>query len=122
MNEWIRNSINLANNSNYLDRLFEIYPTIPNQPRKISKEKWYNIEVAYNNRDDRSLLTHLLYLDLFPIKDSYVAFLKKNKHSLDKNPETCKRLCSLLYEAGLDKIFELCSQPKETNRQIGRLI
>ena len=77
MNEWIRNSINLANNSNYLDRLFEIYPTIPNQPRKISKEKWYNIEVAYNNRDDRSLLTHLLYLDLFPIKDSYVAFLKK---------------------------------------------
>jgi hypothetical protein len=29
------------------------------------------------------------------------------------------RICGRLYEMGLDKIYERCSEPKETNRQIG---
>jgi len=60
-----------------------------------------------------------LKLDLFPIKDSYIAYLKRDKTSIDRNPRTVNRICGRLYELGLDKLYERCSEPKETNRQIG---
>jgi hypothetical protein len=60
-------------------------------------------------------------MKLFPIKDSYVAYFKRDKNSISRNPETVNRLCGRLYELGLDKIYEKCSEPKETNRQIGPL-
>lgn len=60
-------------------------------------------------------------LDLFPIKDSYVAYLKKDSSSILRNPETINRLAGRIYEMGLNKVFEKCSEPKETNRQIGPL-
>jgi len=67
------------------------------------------------------LLNTLLKFDLFPIKDSYVAYLKRDNRSILRNPQTVNRLCGRLYEMGLDKIYEKCSEPKETNRQIGPL-
>lgn len=63
----------------------------------------------------------LLSLDLFPIKDSYVAYLKRDKTAIDRNPATVDRLYGRLCQLGLDKIWERCSEPKETNRQIGPL-
>lgn len=57
--------------------------------------------------------------DLFPVKDSYVAYLKRDGSAIERNPRTVNRICGRLYELGLDNLFERCSQPKETNRQIG---
>ena len=54
-------------------------------------------------------------LDLFPIKDSY--YLKRDSSAINRNPATVNRLSEL----GLNKIWERCSEPKETNRQIGHL-
>ena len=36
-------------------------------------------------------------------------------------PKTIARLCGRLYEIGLPKLYERCTEPKETNRQIGPL-
>lgn len=83
--------------------------------------RWDQVTEAFKAMDNVSLIYHLLYLDLFPIKDSYVAFLKRDNKAIERNPETINRLCGRLYEMGLDKIFEKCSEPKETNRQIGPL-
>jgi len=66
-----------------------------------------------------NLLNTLLKFDLFPIKDSYVSYLKRDISSISRNPETINRLCGRLYEMGLNKIYEKCSEPKETNRQMG---
>ena len=65
------------------------------------------------------MVKELLKLDLLPIKDSYIAYLKRDKTSIERNPKTINRISGRLYEMGLDKIFERCSEPKETNRQIG---
>ena len=65
------------------------------------------------------LIRELLKLDLFPIKDSYIAYLKRDKSAIERNPRTINRICGRLYEMGIDKIYEQCSVPKETNRQIG---
>lgn len=121
MNYWTNLSIEYANQKSYLDDLFQVYPTIPEGIRDLDKRLWSDIEKAFKKRDNLSLLRTLLKLDLFPIKDSYVAYLKRDKTALNRNPSTVARLCGRLYEMGLDNIYSRCSEPKETNRQIGPL-
>jgi len=121
MNPWTQLSIEYASQRSYLDDLFQVYPTIPEGIREINGESWKEVEKAFEKRDNISLLEHLLKFDLFPIKDSYVAYLKRDKNALERNPATAARLSGRLYEMGLDSIFARCSEPKETNRQIGPL-
>lgn len=121
MNYWAQLSKDFANQRNYLDELFRVYPTIPEGIRSINKEMWNEVETAFNTNDNLKLLNTLLEFDLFPIKDSYVAYLKRDSTSISRNPQTVNRLCGRLYEMGLNKIYEKCSEPKETNRQIGPL-
>ncbi len=119
MNHWTKLSIEYANQRSYLDDLFQVYPTIPDGIREINVEIWSKVEQSFKSRNNEDLINHLLALDLFPIKDSYVAYLKRDKSSIKRNPRTINRICGRLYEMGIDKIYERCSEPKETNRQIG---
>jgi len=119
MNIWTQRSIDFANQRNYLDELFKVYPTIPEGIRDINKYKWEQVEIAFKNKDAKQLLKSLLNLELFPIKDSYVAYLKRDEGAIDRNPKTVQRLSSALFGMELSEIYEKCSQPKETNRQIG---
>jgi len=121
MSYWTKLSIEYANQRNYLDDLFQVYPTIPEGIRDIDNVIWQDIEKAFKKRDNVNLIKILLKLDLFPIKDSYLAYLKRDNSSIERNPQTINRLCGRLYEMGLDNLFTKCSEPKETNRQIGPL-
>lgn len=119
MNYWTELSIEYANQRSYLDDLFQVYPTIPDGIREINLDRWKDIEIAFENKDNENLIKEFLKLEIFPIKDSYVAYLKRDSTSILRNPKTINRICGRIYEMGLDKIFERCSEPKETNRQIG---
>lgn len=121
MNYWTELSVAYANQRNYLDSLFRVYPMSPNIRREIDASKWERIENSFANRNNSDLINELLSLELFPIKDSYVAYLRRDPSSIARNPETINRLAGTLYEMGLDTIYEKCSEPKETNRQIGPL-
>ena len=121
MNRWTQLSIDYASQRSYLDDLFQVYPTIPEGIRELNGELWKDVEKAFEKRDNVTLLKNLLKLDLFPIKDSYVAYLKRDKTALERNPATADRLCGRLYEMGLNEIYSRSSEPKETNRQIGPL-
>lgn len=119
MNKWIKQSIEYANQRSYLDDLFQVYPTIPDGIRDINKDVWAEVEKAFHKKDNIQLVKELIKLDLFPIKDSYVAYLKRDKNAIERNPRTINRISGRIYEMGLSKVFEKCSEPKETNRQIG---
>lgn len=119
MNKWTKLSIEYANQRSYLDDLFQVYPTIPEGIREINEDVWAEVEKSFKKKDNDLLIRQLLKFDLFPIKDSYIAYLKRDGSAIDRNPRTINRICGRLYEMGLDKIFERCSEPKETNRQIG---
>lgn len=119
MNEWIRHSIEYANQKPYLDDLFKIYPITPSEKRKIPSLIWNEVELAFKARNNAALISALLKLELFPIKDSYIAYLKHDKRAFNRNPAFIKRICDYLYNIGLDEIYENCSAPKEGNRQIG---
>jgi hypothetical protein len=119
MSKWSNLSIEYANQSSYLDDLFQVYPTIPEGIRDIDEKAWAEVENAFSKKDNDLLIRQLLKFNLFPIKDSYIAYLKRDSSAIERNPRTINRICGRLYEMGLDKIFERCSEPKETNRQIG---
>lgn len=119
MNHWTKLSIEYAAQRSYLDDLFHVYPTIPEGIRDIDKTIWAAVEKAFKRKNNTKLVEELLKLDLFPIKDSYVAYLKRDVSSISRNPRTVNRISGRLYEMGLCNIFEKCGEPKETNRQIG---
>lgn len=119
MNYWTSKSIEFANQRNYLDELFKVYPINPNLRREISPEKESEIQDYFDSRDNYKLIKTLLKLDLFPLKDSYVAYLKRDKTAIDRNPATVNRLSGNLYQMGLTEIMNRCTEPKETNRQLG---
>lgn len=121
LNHWIELSIEYANQRSYLDDLFQVYPTIPEGIRDIDSDLWDAVESAFVKHQNVDLIKSLLKLDLFPIKDSYVAYLKRDPSAIERNPNTVDRLCGRLYEMGLEEIYKHSSTPKETNRQIGPL-
>ena len=121
MNPWTAMSIEFANQRNYLDELFRVYPCIPEGMRDLDPANWKLIEQAFRRKDKPALIGSLLELELFPIKDSYVAYLKRDPSAIERNPNTVDRLCGRLFELGLDEVYARCSEPKETNRQIGPL-
>ena len=54
MNYWTSLSIEYANQRNYLDDLFAVYPTIPEGIRDIDEALWSNIECAFKKSDNCS--------------------------------------------------------------------
>jgi len=111
MNDWIKLSIDYANQRNYLDNLFKVYPTIPDGVRDIEQSIWKEVEKSFTKKNNIELLNNLFKLDLFPIKDSYIAYLKRDKSALFRNPATANRICGRLYEMGLDTIYSRTNRP-----------
>lgn len=120
MNHFTKLSIELANKGNYLDELFRVYPLAPESERAISDEIWKEIKESYNG-DNRALFRALLKLKLFPIKDSYVPYFRKDPSAIDRNPATINRICSRVRRLELDELYKKLTEPKETNRQMGPL-
>lgn len=119
MNFFLKESIEYAQQRTYLDDLYSVYPTINNNIRDIDKKLWGKVEESYNNKNNAELIRNMLKLKLFPIKSSYVAFLRKDKDAIRRNPKTVNRLAAELRSMSLDDIYKKCCQPKEANRQIG---
>ena len=119
MNEYLQKSIELANHEDYLDRLHSVYPITINEEREVDSSLLSKLERAFIDRNDRELILLALKLDLFPIKDSYVAFLNKCPSSMIQNPDTVKRIAGVIYDIGWENCVKNITQPKENNRQMG---
>ena len=92
-----------------------------NLRRELSAEQTQKIYSAYEQQDNVQLVTTLLETELFPLKDSYVPFLRHDRKAITRNPQTVNRIAGNLYQMGFDTIIEKCTAPKENNRQIGPL-
>ena len=119
MNYWTEKSIEFAGQRNYLDELFRVYPLNPNLRRELSQEQAEAVKLAYDGHDNLRLIETLLDTELFPLKDSYVPFLRHDRGALKRNPQTVNRIAGNLYHMGFEAILEKCTAPKETNRQMG---
>ena len=119
INFWTEQSIIFAGQRNYLDELFRVYPVNPNLRRELSHSQTEELISAYDSRDNVRLVGTLLDAELFPLKDSYVPFLRHDRGAIARNPQTVNRIAGNLYQMGIETIIERCTAPKETNRQMG---
>tara|TARA_B100000953_G_C17998114_1_gene414244 strand:- start:470 stop:1270 length:801 start_codon:yes stop_codon:yes gene_type:complete len=128
MNSWIKKSIELANGSNYLDNLSDVYPATTNQPRTLPTELKKKLKKLYDNKQDFELLNELLKLKKFPIKDPYVSLLRNGGEAVMRsNPATVKRIVDTLRSMqrgnlkGFEAMIDGVEEPKELNRQMGTM-
>ena len=119
INFWTEQSIIFAGQRNYLDELFRVYPVNPNFRRELSQSQAEELISAYDSQDNVRLIETLLDAELFPLKDSYVPFLRHDRGAITRNPQTVNRIAGNLYPMGIEMIIEKCTAPKETNRQMG---
>ena len=73
MNIWTQKSIELANQRNYLDLLYRVYPISENARREISDSIKADLRDSFDNRNDEKLLKTLIEQTnkkqiVFPIK------------------------------------------------------
>lgn len=112
-------SLEYASQRSYLDDLFSVYPTIPNGIREINKSIWEKVESAYNAKDSFALVNAMLELDLFPIKDSYVAYMKRDKSSVKRNPRTVNRIANQIMQMDLGELYmNAHGRKKQTDRLV----
>lgn len=121
MNEWVSKSIELANAPGYLDRLHAIYPVIPEVTRPLPVATLQRLAEVYAVGDDQELVRTCLLLPKFPVKDPYVAFLRKREKFLEQNPQTVHRLAQRIRALGYEGLMIAVEEPKEFNRQMGTL-
>jgi hypothetical protein len=95
MNEWGIRTLRLISEQDYLDKLQEIYPHEEGE-RDVKQSVLNSIRQSFEERDEVEPLNKLLNLKKFPYKDSYVAFLRKDRTSIEKNPQTVQRICDRL--------------------------
>ena len=119
MHHWTKASIEIANASGYLDGLGEIYIMQDNPLRPLPKPLEKSVREAFAKRSTKILIKLLLGGEVFPVKDSYVGFLRKKAKAIDENPKTIERIGKRLYKLGIAKLIDEASRPKETNRQLG---
>lgn len=119
MNRFLEMSLDYASQRSYLDDLFCVYPTIPNGIREVNHTVWEKVQCAYEAKDNMAIVKAMLELELFPIKDSHVAYMKRDKGALKRNPRTVNRIANQIMQMDLGELYKRCSEPKETNRQIG---
>jgi len=112
MNIWTKKSLELANQRDYLDQLFKIYPMSSNLTRELPKSVISELEKYFSNFDNKNLIKLLLEQELFPIKDSYVAYLKRDRSSVSRNPQTVNRLAGIIYSMGLNDTIKQMTLPK----------
>jgi len=120
MNEWIKKSIELVNSPGYLDNLHEVYEMQINPERPLPDKIVPIVKEAFDKKQDEEIVKLMIkYADVFPVKDSYVGFLRANEKAIKENPLTIKRIAERLYSLGFDRMLQEATRPKETNRQLG---
>ena len=67
MNYWTKRSIKLSSSSNYLDRLFEVYPVSEGENRPLSSSKKEAILKAISAKDKKELILQCISGEVSPI-------------------------------------------------------
>jgi len=78
VNEWVEKSIERANRPGYLDDLLKVYPVIEEARQRLPRDKKEALMRLFSRPDDQALLRALLGMPRFPVKDPYVAFLRRS--------------------------------------------
>lgn len=119
LNEWIARSINLFQNTNYLDNILGVYPLEIATPERMDTTLRRNIIRRHQARQTNELIQLLLSIDKFPYDDPIWYMIKNTQGCLDNNPQQIERIANSLYAMTPEETVVRLESPPKLNTQIG---
>lgn len=123
MNKWVKESIKLVKGDCYLDRLMELYPPEEISRGAINTKAIRQLRQFYKERKCKELIYEVIRLMeigyRFPIDHPYIGFLSYDRQAIDRNPETIKQICRILFKMKFNEIKQRLEAPKRASRRIG---
>lgn len=119
LNEWVLRSIELFENTPYLDNILEVYPLLSARPQRLEERLRRSIISAHQARRTMELITILQNEIKFPYDEPLWHLIKNIQGCLQNNPLQIQRIADSLYSMTADEtVFKLESAPK-LNTQMG---
>lgn len=121
MNKWIKASIELANSPRYLDKLTEIYPSVPTERAPLPPSVKGQIGELQEPKSEAELIDLLIHLRShpFPFEHPYVSILRAMPNLIKQNPVVVRDIGNILRKLGTKGIINGCERPPDLNRQMG---
>lgn len=118
-NSWIAKSMELAQNTSYLDDILTVYPFQSARPERLPDNVRDLIIRAHQRRNTDELIVLLKGLSKFPYEDPIWYMLKNIQGCFDNNPRQLQRIADSIYAMTAEEtVVRLESAPK-LNTQIG---
>lgn len=123
--KWSAASRGLAQDVDYLDRLYAVYNGDGADTAPVAAEAWTAFKAAYAKKD-KSEVVRLLVSSRrrFPVPLPYVPFLRnamvKDPTVLARNPKTVDRLGSVVLNMKLEAISEAITAPAKASQRMGQ--
>lgn len=119
LNEWVLRSIELFENTAYLDNILEVYPLEASHPNRLDDRLRRKIINAHQARRTDELIDILQNQVKFPYDEPLWFLMKNIGNCLTNNPRQRMRIAESLYSLTADEVvFKLEEAPK-LNTQMG---
>jgi hypothetical protein len=119
LNQWVLKSIELFENTPYLDNILAVYPLQSARPTRLNDNLRRRIISAHQARRTNELITILQTEVKFPYDEPLWYLMKNIQGCLNNNPQQIQRIADSLYSMTADEtVFRLESAPK-LNTQMG---
>tara|TARA_R110001606_G_scaffold12373_9_gene54134 strand:+ start:139 stop:972 length:834 start_codon:yes stop_codon:yes gene_type:complete len=119
LNEWVLRSIELFENTPYLDNILDVYPLQSASPERLDDRLKRQIISAHQARRTDELISILQNEVKFPYDEPLWFLMKNIQGCLENNPLQTQRIANSLYSMTADEtVFRLESAPK-LNTQMG---
>ena len=119
LNEWVLKSIELFENSAYLDNILDVYPLQTARPERLDAQLRRRIISAHQGRRTQELIDILKNEVKFPYDEPLWYLIKNIEGCLNNNPLQIQRIADSLYAMTAEEtVIRLESAPK-LNTQMG---
>jgi hypothetical protein len=119
LNEWVRQSIDLFRNTNYLDQILEVYPFQIAAPERLDPGIRRRIIAAHQGRRTEELIEILNGLTKFPYEDPIWYLLKNIEGCIANNPRQIQRIAESLYSMTAEETVVRLEAAPKLNTQMG---
>ena len=119
LNEWVKASMELFQNTPYLDNLLEVYPLESAIPEHLDSRLRRRIISAHQGRRADELIEILQGEVKFPYDEPLAYLIKEVEGCLDRNPRQIHRISNTLYAMTAEELIVHLESAPKLNTQMG---
>lgn len=119
LNKWVLKSMELFEQTPYLDNLLEIYPLETAVPNHIEPRLKRRIISAHQERETTALIDILQGEVKFPYDEPLAFLIKEVKDCKNSNPQQINRIANTLYAMTAEELVVRLESAPKINQQMG---